>query len=75
MIEGVSALNAQLASLYDLKLWVESEASTTLDASLARGVGDWEREWRDLFMPSVDLYMASQPRRRADYRVRGRGVA
>jgi hypothetical protein len=74
VIEGVSALNSALAPLYDLSFWVESDAETTLTASLARGVGDWTHEWRELFMPSVALYLASQPQQRADYRVRGRGA-
>jgi uridine kinase len=74
VIEGVSALNSALAPLYDLSFWVESDAKTTLTASLARGVGDWAHEWRELFMPSVALYLDSQPRQRADYRVRGRGA-
>lgn len=75
VIEGVSALHPALAPLYDLRLWVESDAATTLEASLARGVGDWEREWRDLFMPSVELYLGSRPRLRADHVVTGRGVS
>lgn len=75
VIEGVSALHPELAPLYHLRLWVESDAATTLDASLARGVGEWEREWRELFTPSVGLYTASQPWRRAHYRVAGRGAA
>lgn len=74
VIEGVSALNAELAPLYGLRFWVESDAETTLAASLARGVGDWEREWRELFMPSVALYLASKPQGRADHLVRGRGA-
>jgi uridine kinase len=74
VVEGVSALNPQLAPLYDLRLWVESEPATTLAASLARGVGDWEGEWRELFMPSVALYLATQPRQRGDHLVAGRGV-
>jgi uridine kinase len=36
IIEGVSSLHPDLASLYDLRLWVESDATTTLAASLAR---------------------------------------
>jgi len=75
VIEGVSALHPDLAQLYHLRLWVESDAATMLDASLARGVGAWEREWRELFTPSVALYTASEPWRRAHYRVAGRGAA
>jgi uridine kinase len=75
IVEGVSALHPELSPLYDLRFWVESEAATTLTASLARGVGDWEQEWRDLFMPSVELYLHTDPRSRADYLVAGRGVS
>lgn len=74
VIEGVSALHPDLAPLYDLRLWVESDAATTLAASLARGVGDWESEWRRLFLPSVALYLEGDPRRRADHLVAGRGA-
>jgi uridine kinase len=74
VVEGVSTLNPDLAPLYDMRLWVESDASTTLEASLARGVGDWENEWRTLFMPSVALYLASDPWLRADHIVIGRGA-
>jgi uridine kinase len=74
VVEGVSALHPNLAPLYDLRLWVESDATTTLAASLARGVGDWEREWRELFLPSVALYLETEPRARADYVVAGRGA-
>jgi uridine kinase len=74
VVEGVSALHPALTPLYDLKLWVQSDASTTLSASLARGVGNWEMEWRNLFLPSVDLYMATDPRSRADHIVAGRGA-
>jgi uridine kinase len=74
VVEGVSTLHPDLAPLYDLRLWVESDATTTLAASLARGVGDWEREWRELFMPSVELYLTTDPRKRADCIVAGRGA-
>ena len=75
VIEGVSALHPLLAPLYDLRFWVESDAETTLAASLARGAGDWEWEWRNVFMPSVALYLATDPRRRADHLVAGRGAS
>jgi uridine kinase len=74
VVEGVSALHPDLAPLYDLRLWVESDAATTLSASLARGVGDWEREWGELFMPSVALYLETEPKQRADHVVAGRGM-
>jgi uridine kinase len=74
IIEGVSSLHPDLAPLYDLRIWVESDAATVLEASLKRGVGAWEREWRDLFLPSVELYLRTAPRDRADVVVAGRGA-
>jgi uridine kinase len=74
VIEGVSALNPDIADLYGLKIFVESNATSTLQASLDRGVGGWEREWRELFMPSVELYMKTDPRGRADLLAAGRGI-
>lgn len=74
VVEGVSSLHPNLSPLYDLRLWVESDAATTLAASLARGVGDWETEWREVFMPSVALYLETEPQQRADYIVAGRGA-
>lgn len=74
VIEGVSSLHPKVAPLYHLRFWVESDAATTLDASLARGVGDWEVEWRTLFLPSTALYMQTKPWLRADHFVAGRGA-
>ena len=75
IIEGVSSLHPELAPLYDLRIWVESDAESVFEASLVRGVGDWAAEWRDLFMPSVELYLASHPQDRADLFVKGRGYS
>jgi len=74
VVEGVSALAERLAPLYDLKIWVESDAATTLSASPARGVGAWEREWRELFTPSVEAYLQTRPKERADLILAGRGA-
>lgn len=74
IVEGVSSLHPDLAPLYDLRFWVESDAATTLQATLDRGVLGWEREWRELFLPSVELYLRTNPRERADFRVAGRGA-
>ncbi|MEO8684241.1 MAG: hypothetical protein ABI414_05305, partial [Devosia sp.] len=73
IIEGVSPLNLDLTPLYDVKFWVESDVKTVLEASLARGGGDWEDEWRELFLPCVELYLAGHPKDRADFMVGGRG--
>ena len=75
IVEGVSALNPVLCPLYGLKIFVESDRATVLDAAVVRGGGAWAREWRELFLPSADIYMQSQPEQRADLRVAGRGIA
>jgi uridine kinase len=75
IVEGVSALHPDLAPLYDLRVWVESDAATVLDAARARGVGDWAREWEVMFVPSVDLYLRTDPINRADVMAAGRGVS
>lgn len=74
IIEGVSALNPDLCELYGLKTFVDSDRATTLTAAMERGVGRWTAEWRDLFLPSADIYMLSQPVCRADLIVAGRGI-
>lgn len=71
-VEGVSTLHPDLASLYGLRLWVESDAATTLQAVRRRGMGGWEREWEQMFLPSVALYLRTHPKARADLLVAGR---
>jgi uridine kinase len=73
IVEGVSALHSDLAPLYDHRIWVESDEASTLTASQQRGMGRWGREWRQLFLPSVDLYLQTKPRERADMVAKGRG--
>jgi uridine kinase len=75
IVEGVSALHAALAPLYDLRIWVESDAATVLDAARARGVGNWARDWEAMFVPSVGLYLQTEPITRADLVTAGRGVS
>jgi uridine kinase len=74
IIEGVSALCETLAPLYDLKIWVQSDPATTLAAAYGRGPGNWRKQWQDYFLPSVELYMATDPLERADVSVMGRGA-
>ncbi|MBV9252349.1 MAG: hypothetical protein JO227_24275 [Acetobacteraceae bacterium] len=74
LVEGVSALHPDLAPLYDLRIWIESDSKTTLSASLERGVGTWAREWELMFLPSVELYLQTNPKTRADVIALGRGV-
>ncbi|MDO8379107.1 uridine kinase [Phenylobacterium sp.] len=75
VVEGVSALHPDLAPLYDLRVWVESDPETTLSAAFERGVGAWAREWEMMFLPSAMLYLQSDPKTRADVIAAGRGSA
>jgi uridine kinase len=72
VVEGVSTLAPVLSSLYDVRIFVDSDRGTVLEAATARGLGPWAREWETLFLPSVDLYMATRPEDRADWIVTGR---
>lgn len=74
LVEGVSSLHPELAPLYDLRIWVESDAQTTLAASIRRGVGAWARAWELMFLPSVELYLRTHPKSRADVIAAGRGA-
>jgi|ERR1700733_525721 uridine kinase len=74
LVEGVSALHPDLAHLYDLRVWIESDPETTLAASLDRGVGPWAHEWQAMFLPSVELYLRTDPRTRSDVIALGRGA-
>lgn len=73
IVEGVSALHPELCELYGLKIFVDSDRATTLAAATERGVGAWAAEWADLFLPSADIYMRTQPQSRADLVIAGRG--
>lgn len=74
IVEGVSSLNPILCGHYGLRVFVDSDRATTLDAAEARGTGTWSAHWHNLFLPSVDIYMKSHPEQRADLIVPGRGV-
>ena len=74
LVEGVSTLHPDLAPLYDLRVWIESDAETTLAASFERGVGSWACEWEFMFLPSVELYLQTNPKARADVIAVGRGA-
>jgi uridine kinase len=75
IVDGVSSLNPVLCSLYGLRVFVESDRATVLEACRQRGFGPWEAAWRELFLPSADLYMETRPQLRADLIVAGRGSA
>jgi hypothetical protein len=62
VVDGVSSLHPSLCDLYGLKIFIES--TTTLQAALDRGAAasPWARQWRELFLPSVDIYMETSRR-------------
>jgi uridine kinase len=74
IVEGVSALHPDLAPLYDLRVWIDSDPKTALAASFERGVGWWAHEWEFMFLPSVELYLQTEPKARADVVALGRGL-
>jgi uridine kinase len=73
IIEGVSSLHPRLCGLYDVRVFVESNRATTLQVATERSSGLWREEWQDLLLPSVDLYLRTEPQKRADLLVAGRG--
>ena len=75
VVEGVSTFNPLIAGLYDLRVFVESDRETTHQAALARSDDRWSEYWGSLFLPSVDLYMLTSPRDRAELVVAGRGAS
>jgi hypothetical protein len=74
VVEGVSSLNRSLCNLYRLKIFIASDRATTLQAAFNRGVGPWGNQWRELFLPSADIYMETRPQARSDLLIAGRGV-
>lgn len=73
IIEGCSVLAPELAPRFALSFFVESDAASILSARRARdGTGD-EEDWEKLFLPSVEMYMRTDPASRATHVVAGRG--
>lgn len=74
IVEGTGVLSADLAQLYDARIFVESDEETLWAARTARDGESWSAHWRDLFLPSVALYMQTRPQDRADIAAAGRGA-
>ena len=76
IVEGCSVLDPALTPLYGLTIFVASERASLLAAQHARdGDNVLAADWRRLFLPSVDLYVATTaPQARADLIVSGRGL-
>ena len=74
IVEGCSTLDPELVHLFDLRLFVESDAASLMQARSARDGHSDEDNWRDLYLPSVALYMETRPQARADFIIGGRGL-
>jgi len=75
LVEGVSVLSPEIPSLYDVRIFVQSDRSSLLEAVCKRDGNLFREEWETLFIPSADLYMRTRPEARSDFLVRGRGLA
>ncbi len=75
IVEGISALVPLLSRHYGLKIFIDSDRASVLEAARSRSLGIWAREWRELFLPSADMYMLTRPWKRADLVLPGRGSA
>lgn len=58
LIEGVSALNIELASLYAKKIWVDSDTSTEMIAIEAREKGANLDLWKKIYICPAQKYIA-----------------
>jgi uridine kinase len=74
VVEGVSVGRADLASLYALRFWVASDGETMFEAMLDRDGDGLRDDWRDLFLPSVEMYLNTTPQLLAHHVVAGRGA-
>jgi uridine kinase len=74
IVEGCSVLDPGMADGYDLRLFVASDRQTVMQERLVRGGDSDAANWERLFLPSLDLYMATLPERRADIVLSGRGI-
>jgi len=74
IIEGVFSTREELASFYDLRIWVETPEGVCLERGYVKdgkeGRELWDREW----MPAYENYInTNSPMTRADYVIEGAG--
>lgn len=74
IVEGVSALNAELTPLYHTKIWVKSDRTTELAALQKRENGNNWDLWNKIYLPSIEIYCLQTPWKRADIIYKGRGI-
>ena len=72
IIEGVFSIRNELASFYDVRIWVETPEGVCLERGYARdgeeGRELWDREW----MPAYEHYIdKNDPMKQAEYIVEG----
>jgi uridine kinase len=75
IVEGVSTLHPNLLPYYALRIFVDSDKQTLAQALSVREQGSRIRNWHDLFLPSIELYMVTDPKKRADIFFAGRGAS
>ncbi|CAN5190018.1 hypothetical protein BH09DEP1_BH09DEP1_0590 [soil metagenome] len=74
IVEGVSALNTELAPLYYKKIWVESDRESEFAAIAERENEKNLDVWKNIYIPSVDIYCSQKPWKRAHITYAGRGI-
>jgi uridine kinase len=74
IVEGCSVLDPGMEQVYDLRLYVTSDRASVMEARQQHGDDPDARNWEHLFLPSLDLYMATLPELRADIVIPGRGI-
>lgn len=75
IVEGVSVLCKQLVSCFDYKIFVVSDRTNEFDAIAERENQEGLINWKQLYLPSVELYWKTKPWERADFLYAGRGVS
>ena len=76
IIEGVYAMRAELADVYDLRIWVECPPTVRLERGLARDGAAARDLWVNDWMPAEDRYIAAhQPHDKAHALFDGSGAA
>jgi uridine kinase len=74
IIEGCSVLSKDLLSFMSTKIFVMSELSSEFSAISSRENKKSLDVWKNLYLPSVDLYFSTKPWESADYIYKGRGL-
>jgi uridine kinase len=72
IVEGLYAMRADIADLYDARIWVEGRADTRMARVMSRDGPSRIDRWRDEWLPLEQTYIErEQPWRRADLFVAG----